>query len=524
MVIRATPTARPQAGHGLLPDVPPRLPVPEAEPMSGVDRAWLEMDEPCNPMIVSSIMEFAGVRDLPALAQHLVENLLRQRRFRQHPVEGPYRWVEDEALHLGYHLRVHRLPPHGGGAALRAAIGEELSHELDRALPLWRITLFPTAKGHVTALFRAHHALADGVALMQLMLRIADGGDPAHAAPENGVAPARGPLRGMIRRLESANALLDAVGTFLSDDLRHPRRIPAQLHEARRAAAAIARVLTLPDDNPRCLRAPLCGRRVVAWTGELSFPAVRRLAHRQGVTINDIFLAALAGAFGRHLRAAESALPEDQNLRVSVPVNLRSDGDDSLGNNFGLVLVDLPVGLEGPHARIDVVAERMASLKQSSEARAVLGTLAAAGHLPVAAEKPLVNYVSGKAAAVVSNLPGPRHAIRFGGATLANVVFWPPQASRIGVGVSFLSYAGRISVGVSSDIAVLAHPQELVDGFCAELEAMLGASPFVKKRAGDAASRAQGDQGPPHAPGRPAAARVHAGLRSHLTGERAVPR
>ena len=119
----------------------------------------------------------------------------------------------------------------------------------------------------------------------------------------------------------------------------------------------------------------------------------------------------------------------------------------------------------------------MAALKQSPEAKAVFGALAAAGRLPSAAEKYLVNFVGGKAAAVVSNLPGPRRSFTIGGAKLVNMVFWPPQAARVGIGVSFLSYAGRITVGISADTAHIVQPQQVIDAFCAELEAILGHSP-----------------------------------------------
>jgi WS/DGAT/MGAT family acyltransferase len=252
----------------------------------------------------------------------------------------------------------------------------------------------------------------------------------------------------------------------------------------------------LPDDNPKRLRAAPCGRRAVAWTSNLPFAAVREFAHAQHVTINDVFLTALAGAFGAWLRKADGHLSEQQNLRVSIPVNLRAGDDDMLGNSFGLVLLDLPVGLEGWHARLDVIADRMASLKESPEASAVLLALAAAGRLPAAAERKLVRLVGGKAAAVVSNLPGPRHLLHVDGARLRNMVFWPPQTAGIGIGVSLLSYAGHITVGVSADCAQIAHPQQLIDAFRAELETMLGrrfdADP-VRPSTHRAARPAQGD-------------------------------
>ena len=464
------------------------------EPMKAVDRAWLEMDEPHNPMVVSSIMEFDHVADPQQLARELGRRLCSERRFRQRVIESAdgYAWVEDDDLHFGYHVQLRPLE-----GPLTAAIAAELGHPLDRALPLWRLCLFIGRGGRVTALFRAHHAIADGVALMRLLLQLADetpGG--RRAVTPTVIARRHGPLAGFIQRLESVNSLMENLTAQIVEDLRYPGRFSRQVGEFRSKLAAIGRALTLPDDNPKRLRAATCGRRAVAWTANLPFAAVREFAHAQHVTINDVFLTALAGAFGAWLRKADGHLSEQQNLRVSIPVNLRAGDDDMLGNSFGLVLLDLPVGLEGWHARLDVIADRMASLKESPEASAVLLALAAAGRLPAAAERKLVRLVGGKAAAVVSNLPGPRHLLHVDGARLRNMVFWPPQTAGIGIGVSLLSYAGHITVGVSADCAQIAHPQQLIDAFRAELETMLGrrfdADP-VRPSTHRAARPAQGD-------------------------------
>ncbi|MGQ0587364.1 MAG: wax ester/triacylglycerol synthase family O-acyltransferase [Gammaproteobacteria bacterium] len=462
---------------------PPPPPVPE--PMDPVDRAWLEMDTPHNPMVVASIMEFENVTDPDALTRTLVERMLTERRFRQRVVErgGEYAWIEDDALHPGYHVHTRRLDGPRAEAKLHAAIAAELEHDLDRALPLWRICVFPRSRGRVTVLFRAHHAIADGVAMMQMMLALGDGVPPPQRDAPRPRPRRHGPLAGVIQRLETFNAALENLTAVVVDDLRHPRNLRRQLAGLRETLAAIGRVILLPEDHPRHLRRPPSGRRAVVWTDNVALGAVRRIARSQGITLNDVFLTALTGAFGRYLRQGGKPLPEGQNLRVAVPVNLRGDGEEAIGNSFGLVLVDLPVGLEGWHARLDVVVERMASLKKSPEAKAVLLTLAAFGQLPATIERQLVGLLGNKAAAVVSNLPGPREALRVDGARLANVVFWPPQAAGIGIGVSLLSYAGHVTVGVSADTALVPQPRHLIDAFHAELEQMLGASPIIRPAA-----------------------------------------
>ena len=57
--------------------------------------------------------------------------------------------------------------------------------------------------------------------------------------------------------------------------------------------------------------------------------------------------------------------------------------------------------------------------------------------------------------------------------TLISDDVWPPQAGGVGIGVSLLSYAGRITVGVSADIRLMVDPQRLIDAFSLELDRLL---------------------------------------------------
>jgi diacylglycerol O-acyltransferase len=442
------------------------------EPMSAVDRAWLEMDHARNPMIVAGILQLSDVAAPMRWSREIVRRLMRYPRFCQRADESrqPPMWVPDKP-DPGYHVHLRRLPRSGGELALREAIATELGAELDRARPLWRITLFPQPGKRLTVLFRAHHALADGIALVRVLMNCTD------AAMRDGVsflepaiAPRHdGPIGGLIDRLEAANRVLGDLEDLVLDDLRHPQQIPAQLRAAQRTLNAVRRVFALPQDNPAAMRKPLSGHRRIAWASGLPFGEVRELAQRLGVKVNDVFMALLAGALGDVLRADGVDMPESQNLRVSIPVNLRAENDAGLGNGFGLVLLDLPIAMQDPLRCVEIVASRMAALKASPEAKAVLGSLAIAGHLPVSWEKKLVNVVAGKAAAVVSNLPGPKAHVKIGGARLDDLVFWPPQAGEIGLGISFFSYAGGFSLGVSADAERFAEPQLLLDAFAAAL-------------------------------------------------------
>ena len=433
--------------------------------MSAVDEAWFRMDSPRNPMVVPALMELEDVADVPAFATELVRRLLRHDRFRQRVVDsgGRRTWLDDGEPNLAYHLRVHARVQRQD--ELHRLVTHEAEQPLDLAMPLWRIALFPCPGRRLTVLFRAHHAVADGIALMRLLLGLVRDEAPApHAAPRHG------PLAGLIDKLDSLNSVFEDVGHELAEELRHPERLPQQLTDARRAIGAIARVLSLPDDNPPRLTAPLSGRRTAAWICDLALGPLKRAAAAHGCTINDILLAALAGAFGTVLRGSRAEVPGGQNLRVTVPVNLREGDDSDAGNQFGLVLVDLPLGVEDRAARIRVVAARMRTLKDSMEARATLATLGAVGYLPLSLEQRLIDLVAGKAVAVVSNLRGPREELSFAGARVRNIAFWPPRTAGVGIGIGMLSYADRVSIGISADAAQLARPQDLLDELRRELD------------------------------------------------------
>lgn len=454
------------------------MPDLHATPMTPVDRAWLEMDSPRNPMVVNAIIEFDGPVDAEALRSAMLERMLRYPRFRQR-VENHRtspRWVDDSGFNPDYHVHVIPLQRSRPDADIRAAIEAQVNKPLDRALPLWRLFVYARHDHGATVLFRAHHAMADGVALVQMLMQCTDEELAAHPhrSLAHGVhAPRRGPFGGLIDRLESLNVAATRVADFLRDDLQHPQWIPGQLREVRRMLATVGHVLRLPEDNPPALRKPLSGHRSVAWTTGIPFEPMHELAQAEGVSVNDVFLAAVAGAFTRYLVEHGASVKPADPLRVSVPVNLRPRGFGTLGNCFGLVLVDLPLGHADWRERLALVTQRMDELKRTHAARTLLIALAAAGRLPVVLEKGLVNRVAAKSVAVVSNLRGPEAPMTFAGSRMRELIFWPPQAGGIGIGVSLFSYDGRLSIGVTADRALIAYPERLIEAFEDEVKAML---------------------------------------------------
>src|SRR4029077_629888 len=100
--------------------------------------------------------------------------------FRYELVDIPFKfhhpmWRENCEVDLEYHIRPYRVEAPGGRRELDDAVGKIASTSLDRSKPLWEMYFIEgLAKGRVAVLGKIHHALADGVASANLMVRGVD--------------------------------------------------------------------------------------------------------------------------------------------------------------------------------------------------------------------------------------------------------------------------------------------------------------------------------------------------------------
>jgi WS/DGAT/MGAT family acyltransferase len=183
-------------------------------------------------------------------------------------------------------------------------------------------------------------------------------------------------------------------------------------------------------------------------------------------------MTALAGALRRYMEGRGQSA-DGLNIRAAVPVNLRSPEElDRLGNRFGFVFLDLPVGVADPYQRLLVLKRRMDDIKDSPEAAVTFGVLNVLGWVPTAADKRAFTMLADKATAIVTNVPGPREQLYLAGSALRGFMFWIPIPAGLGLGISILSYCGGVTVGVATDAGLVPDPGAIVGAFHAELEEM----------------------------------------------------
>lgn len=456
-------------------------PAAESTPMTAVDTAWLRMESASSCMMISGMLIFD--RPLPILQfrRLLEERFLRFRRFRQLAVKdgGRYYWQDDPQFDLDNHLHAIALPGAAGKAELQALMSDLNSTHLDLNKPLWQMHHIDNYGEGSALLVRIHHCIADGLSLVRVLLSLSDD----NAAPEAKVTPLRPPLPTppdlpeWQKTLSSVLQSISIAGTQIRHSLDEVRRDPTRLLRLGRDAWKVGEeCLGLglqPADPPTRLKGSLCGRNHVAWADPLDFAEVKEVARAFGGTTNDVLMTAAAGALHAFLARGSEAIPA-QGIHVAVPFNLRPlrQPINILGNQFGLVLLNLPVAATCPRERFTQVQRTMDGLKRSHQAQVTYSLLNIFGRGPDLIERRALEVLSKKASAVMTNVPGPRKPVYFCGVRLAQPMFWVPQTGDIGVGLSIFSYQDSVQFGLISDKRLIEDPEEVVREFVRSFETL----------------------------------------------------
>jgi WS/DGAT/MGAT family acyltransferase len=199
---------------------------------------------------------------------------------------------------------------------------------------------------------------------------------------------------------------------------------------------------------------------------------VKAVASALDCTVNDVLVSTAAGALRDYL-AGQGERVDGADVRAIVPVNLRRDtAAPGLGNRFGLVFLDLPL-VEHPLERLYEVHRRMAALRGSRQPAIALALLAAVGLGPQMVQDRVTGFLGENASVVMTNVPGPQAPLYLGGERLSEVGFWVPQSAGIGLGLSILSYGGKVGFGVMSDADLVPDPARIAKRFSQEFSQLV---------------------------------------------------
>jgi len=340
-------------------------------------------------------------------------------------------WTDPAPVAIDEHVR-----PAPDGEDLAGAVSRAMSGRLDRNRPLWDLELLPTTgDGHSALVWRVHHAMADGMTMMHWASDLLWDEPPASPPTPKAAAPPA------------------------------PRSLDSMVAGAARTALSLGKELR-PVRQSGPFGARVGSRRQAAFA-RCSLSDLRTIEHQagSGVTVNDVVLAAVAGALRTWCERHGSAL---EGVRVKVPVSMHVHGPDAadLGNRDSFLFVDLPLDEPDPVARLRAVNRETRERKGHHDAEAVYDVLGALERVapPVAhaAERWLTN--PREFTLNVSNVPGPRSPITVLGRPVRNLYSFAEIGQRHPVRIAAVSLCDAMQFGVLTDPDLVSGTDTLATG------------------------------------------------------------
>ncbi|HUR50501.1 MAG TPA: wax ester/triacylglycerol synthase family O-acyltransferase [Mycobacteriales bacterium] len=456
--------------------------------MPGVDAGFLYMETPTLHMHTIKVA-LLDVSSLPSyrfesFKAELMSRLHLLPPFRRRVVEVPMQlnhplWVEDREVDPDRHVLRQVLPEGSGMAELEDLVGRIASTPLDRSEPLWEMHVVEgLGPGRIAVVTKMHHAMADGLAANALLANITD----------------EGPGLGEQRPLEPAPVRRDLALRGLLDAVRQLALVPRLLARTLTSVLAVLRLRRTSSaspprpilDTPRTsFNGAITARRTFA-TATLPLDDLKRVRKAvPGTTLNDVVLAVVAGAMRSWLDARGEHL--DRPLTAGVPVGTdAASGAVRLGGNrVSTLFTCLHTDVVDPVERLRAIARTTETAKG---VQATLGPDMLADwsqFTPPAPFRAFMRAYSRRRGAdrhrapfnlVVSNVPGPKQPVSFGGARMTEMFSVGPILEGIALNVTVWSYLDQMHFSLLSCPDNLADLRAVATRLQHGLDELLGAA------------------------------------------------
>ncbi|XP_058053823.1 uncharacterized protein LOC131205651 [Anopheles bellator] len=350
-------------------------------------------------------------------------------------------------------------------------------------------------------LFRVHHSLGDGVALMRLLLE----------SIVDREVPSRWKYLSKLKVM-NINYILENNNTSAHQNLykqetrsvRLWKKLPSvadlvmQMDRMRRilwtiyTAPAFFHDVSRRQVDSNCIHATkMSHEKVVSWlyeenTGHTMVDIIKRTKRLlPGTRFSDVFLAALSSSLEQYFRNRCDQLPPAQSLTVVLPARIEKESPHlKLHNRFSVALQTLPIAsgicLEDSNRclalrkRILAIKSHSDALRSSSDYMINFWIMSKMTCLfPEAILRRILK--SAHSTIAISNLPGPQQLPRIQGRELKNLSFFIPNLGTTAVGITLLTYGGKLQLGILADRAVIGTEDEahsILQGAVDELEKM----------------------------------------------------
>jgi diacylglycerol O-acyltransferase / wax synthase len=385
-------------------------------------------------------------------------------------------WIDDTSFDIRQHVRLASEPVRDR-ADLIAFAGKAMAERLDHLRPLWCMDLAgPLDDGRTALVVRIHHCMADGVTALRMLSQLlwdnGEGSEPGAAATWE---PRPEPRASRLLAAGLGTRVRD-LGGAVSGGARAAVS-PRRWRETGRGLAALPATLRRelwPLGADTAFDQRIGGDRELAFTS-CGLDDLKRIEHAagEGVTVNDVVLAIVAGAIRRWLSTHDEPT---EAMRVQIPVSMhhRDEEGDALGNRDSFLFCDLPISEPDPRARLDAINAETSNRKHHHDPDELYSFFHSLSHI-----RPLYRFASGltsgprEFALSVSNVPGPREPVSLLGAHVAELYSVAEPADRHALRASAISLAGRMGLGFCTDPGAVPGVADLADGLDASLAELL---------------------------------------------------
>ncbi|MGI9603221.1 MAG: WS/DGAT/MGAT family O-acyltransferase [Acidimicrobiales bacterium] len=457
--------------------------------LSGSDALFLTLETPSWHQHIAGLTildpsdapDFSYETAVEALAERLLLTPKFRWKLKQVPLDldRPV-WVEDTDFDISRHLHRVAVPAPGGRRETADLLGQIMTYQLNRDIPLWEYWYIEgLSGGRVAFVLKFHHALLDGVAGASLAAVMMDL-EPDAPTPEP-----PGGTEGAGSEPTSWELLARSVLPNARTPFRMMRYGTAL---AQRGVALVQHQLGTDTPAaytgiPRTRWNERIGPRRTCAFASVSLDDIKKLKVHHDVKVNDVVMALCAGAMRLYLESHDE-LPE-ASLVAGVPVSTRAADDDSLDNQIANMNVSLATDIADPVERLLQINRNSQGAKEMTSAVRARKIQSIGETAPPLMLNLAIRTLHGTGAltavptmmnTIISNVPGPPFPIYFAGARATGMFPGSVIMEAMGLNITVLSYIDRLDVGLAADPELVPDLWEMADLIPAALAELLTAS------------------------------------------------
>ncbi|KAJ9586132.1 hypothetical protein L9F63_020222, partial [Diploptera punctata] len=423
--------------------------------------------------------------------------------FKYNSSQFPHRISEETLKNIVGELSNTKLPK-DHEACWEILVG---SQPMDKSLSSFSLDNF-TNRLHYPVLFRIHHSLGDGIALMQLLVSVMTNNQTKSAGlhiEQSKIVNFQHKLKCLLRNRQLSSINQHQLALILvqknsyklptsSDPNQKPEifsKIIQTICALVLSPASLIHQVIMKATDRNVLHGPqLTGYKVIAWyrdqNGEL-FKQIKKVKNCFNIRFTEVLLTALSASLEKYFETHQVSYKDGIPGIVNIVIPARMEQPTSkfdLNNRFSVAMFQLPVSQAAENNnqgneynkfslrnRLEAVCHNSEMLRNSIDYQVnywllkVVATYLTKSMLTAVAR-------SSQSTLIVSNVMGPTKELNFAGSKLQDIFFWVPHRGTTGVGISVLSYKGHLQIGIMADRAVVhckEDAQMIIDEMVAEM-------------------------------------------------------